>query len=142
MVQTNFDESDGQFSPDTKCVPYQSNESGRYEVYVQRFPGPGRKVPISTNGVAQVRWRRDGKELFYVAPDERLMAVPTELARDGSSIEVGAPAPLFATRIGGAVRGTDRQQYMVSSDGQRFLMNTVIEEPASPIIVVLNWKGR
>jgi hypothetical protein len=77
-----------------------------------------------------------------VAPDEHLMAAPIELAPDGSSIDVGAPMPLFATHIGGAVRGVDRQQYMVSSDGQRFLMNTVIEEPTSPIIVLLNWKAR
>jgi Tol biopolymer transport system component len=142
IVRTNFDDRDGQFSPDAKWVAYQSNESGRYEIYAQRFPGPAAKIPISTNGGAQVRWRRDGKELFYVTPDDRLMAVKTEFSADGSSIEVGAPVPLFATRIGGAVRGVDRQQYMVSADGQRFLMNTVIEEPASPIIVLLNWKAR
>ncbi len=76
VVRTNSNEPYGQFSPDGKWIAYQSNESGRDEVYVQPFPGPGAKVRISTNGGAQMRWRRDGKELFYIALDGRLMAVP------------------------------------------------------------------
>ena len=83
VVQTNFEERDGQFSPDGKWIAYQSNESGRFEIYVQPFPGPARKWgPISTNGGAQVRWRRDGKELFYIALDDRLMAVPIQLDKN------------------------------------------------------------
>ena len=70
-----------------------------------RFPAPEASRQISTNGGAQVRWRRDGKELFYIALDGRLMAVPIRLASDGQTIELGAPVPLFATRVGGAVPG-------------------------------------
>ncbi len=79
VVQTKFNERDGQFSPDGKWIAYQSDESGRWEVYVQPFVGPGGKLQISTNGGAQVRWRRDGKELFYIGLDNRLMAVPIRL---------------------------------------------------------------
>jgi len=139
VVQTNFDERDGQFSPDGKWIAYQSNESGRVEIHVQPFPGPGAKTTISTNGGAQVRWRRDGKQLFYIALDGRLMAVPIRL---GQSVEAGEPVALFDTHVGGAVQANLRQQYMVSPDGQRFLMNTFPDEaPASPITVILNWAG-
>jgi dipeptidyl aminopeptidase/acylaminoacyl peptidase len=142
VVQTEFEERDAQFSPDGKWIAYQSNESGRFEIYIQPFPGPGRREQASTNGGAQVRWRRDGKELFYIALDGRLMAVPIQARSNDQAFEVGTPVPLFATRVGGAVQ-FDRQQYVVSQDGHRFLMNTVIDEPAaSPIVVILNWKPK
>ena len=87
-----------------------------------------------------MRWRRDGNELFYIALDGRLMAVPIRFASGTQSVQAGAPAPLFATRVGGAVQ-TSRQQYVVSADGQRFLMDTVTGDAGvSPITVVLNWK--
>ena len=143
VVQTNFDEQIGQFSPDGSWIAYQSDESGRVEIYVQPFPGPGNKWPISTNGGSQVRWRRDGKELFYVALDGRLMAVPIRVASNGGAPEVGTPVALFAPRLGGAVQQADyRHQYMVSPDGQRFLVATVTEEATSPITVILNWKPK
>ena len=141
VVQTNFEERDGQFSPDENWIAYQSNESGRFEIYVQPFPGPGGKSQISTNGGAQVRWRGDGKELFYIALDGRLMAVPLRLASNGQAVDAGAPIPLFATRVGGAVQGINKQQYTVSLDGQRFLMLTVPQAAtASPITMILNLK--
>jgi Tol biopolymer transport system component len=140
VVQTEFEERDGQFSPDGKWVAYQSNESGRFEIYVQPFPGPGGKWLVSSNGGAQVRWRPDGKEIFYVATmDEKLMAVPIALA--GNQPEIGAPTALFTARLGGAVQGLFKQQYMVSTDGQRFLVNAVADEAASPISLILNWKS-
>ena len=104
VVQTDFEERDGQFSPDGKWIAYQSNESGRVEIVVQPFPGPGSRLQLSTNGGAQVRWRPDGKELFYIALDGRLMAVPIRFVSEGTSVEAGAPIPLFATRVGGAMR--------------------------------------
>ena len=70
------------------------------------------------------------------------MAVPIRLASNGQPPEPGAPVPLFTTRVGGAVQFPWTQQYAVSSDGQRFLMNTVTEEAAMPITVILNWKGK
>ena len=112
VVQTNFEERDGQFSPDGKWIAYQSNESGSVEIYVAPFPGPGGKTIVSTGGGAQVRWRRDGRELFYIAPDGRLMAVPIGLASNGQALEAGVPVPLFVTRVGGAMpTNIGRQQY-------------------------------
>ena len=138
VVQTNFDERDAQFSPDGKWIAYQSNESGRFEIYVQPFPGPGAQVLISTNGGAQARWRRDGKELFYIALDNRLMAVPIRLASNGQTVE--AARPFRCSPRAWSARCKAIAQYMVASDGQRFLMNTVTEEATSPITVILNWK--
>jgi hypothetical protein len=95
---------------------------------------------VSTNGGAQVRWRRDGNELFYIAFDERLMSVAIDLSPNGEST-IGAPVPLFTTRVGGAVPGPNRQQYVVSPDGKRFLMSTVTEGVnTSPITVIFNWR--
>jgi Tol biopolymer transport system component len=143
VVQTQFEERDGQFSPDGKWIAYQSNESGRSEIVVQPFPGPGDKLQVSTNGGGQVRWRPDGKELFYIALDGQLMAIPIRIVSNGKSIESGAPVSLFATRVGGAIQTGNLQQYVVSRDGQRFLMNTLAEgDKPSPITVILNWKPK
>ena len=143
VVQTAFEEKDAQFSPDGRWIAYQSNETGQFEIYLQQFPGPGGRQRISTAGGAQVRWRRDGRELFYIALDGRLMAVPIRFASNGQAVDAGTPAPLFATHVGGAVSGLDRQQYVVSPDGQRFLMSVVPEDPnPPPITVILNWKPR
>jgi dipeptidyl aminopeptidase/acylaminoacyl peptidase len=139
VVQTNSDEREAQFSPDGKWIAYQSDESGRVEIYVQPFP-IGARTQISTTGGAQVRWRRDGKELFYIALDGRLMAVPVEFPANGQTVEPGRPVALFETHIGGAVQGFNKQQYVVSPDGQRFLMNTVTDQAStSPITVLINW---
>jgi serine/threonine protein kinase len=141
IVQTAFSESGGRFSPDGKWVAFQSNASGRLDVYIQPFPGPGPSIPVSTTGGAGARWRLDGKELFYIGLDGRLMAVPITIAASGD-VAPGVPVPLFATHVGAEFHGTSRQNYMVSPDGQRFLMNTVVSEgPASPITLILNWKG-
>jgi Tol biopolymer transport system component len=139
LTQTPFDERDGQFSPDGKWVAYQSDESGQFEVYLQPFPGPGERIRVSTEGGAQVRWRRDGRELYYLALDERLMAVAVRASTMADGLEVGAPEPLFATRVGGALQGVSRQQYMVSPDGQQFLMNTLADQEATPLTVIVNW---
>jgi Tol biopolymer transport system component len=143
IAQTNFDEYRAQFSPDGKWIAFQSDESGRDEIYVQPFPGPGSKWPISTSGGTQVRWRRDGKELFYVALDGRLMAVPFSAMLKIQVAEVGVPVPLFAPPLGGAIQQADfRHQYMVSPDGQRFLVATVGEPANSPISVIVNWNPK
>ena len=83
---------------------------------------------------------RDGKELFYVAPDGRLMAVPLRFPPDGQTVEPGAPVPLFATRVASTLSGGSGEEYMVSPDGQRFLMNAFIERTELPITLVLNRK--
>jgi Tol biopolymer transport system component len=142
VVQTNFEERDGQFSPDGKWIAYQSNESGRMEIWVQSFPGLGGKSQVSSNGGAQVRWRPDGNELFYIAIDGQLMSVPIRLT-DSHTVEAGTPVALFATHIGGAVQAAHPQFYVVSPDGKQFLMDTIVTEPGnSPITVILNWKPK
>jgi eukaryotic-like serine/threonine-protein kinase len=139
-MRTGADERDGQFSPNGKFVAYQSNESGRFEIYVQLFPGSATKQQISTSGGAQVRWRRDGHELFYIGLDGRLMSVPIRFSANGTTLEPGVASALFLTSVGDS--GQDgRQQYMVSTDGQRFLMNTINQQArAAPIMVILNYK--
>ncbi|MGH9385771.1 MAG: hypothetical protein ACRD2N_15950 [Vicinamibacterales bacterium] len=98
---------------------------------------------MSVSGGSQVRWRRDGRELFYVALDGRLMAVPIRSPSNAQLPEVGTPVALFEPPLGGAVQQADyRHQYVVSSDGQRFLVATVTEEALSPITVILNWKPK
>jgi hypothetical protein len=98
-------------------------------------------MQVSSNGGTQARWRQDGNELFYVALDRRLMAVPIVRGPKGA-LDSRTPVPLFLTRIGGAVTGPQKQQYDVSRDGQRFLMNTLNQESSSPISVVLNWRPK
>ena len=139
FLQTPFSESHGQFSPDGRWMAYESNESGRWEVYVQSFPASGAKWLVSTGGGVQPRWRRDGKELFYLSLDETLMAVGVKPA---SPFEAGRPKTLFHLRPrGGSVLVTQRSfEYDVSRDGQRFLINTSAEQVnTAPITVVLNW---
>jgi eukaryotic-like serine/threonine-protein kinase len=138
FVKTPFDERYGQFSPDGQWVAYHSNENGRFEIFVQPFPGPGGKWQVSANGGIAPRWRRDGKEIFFISPDAKLMAAPVRVS--GSAFESEAPVALFQTRIyGGGSLTAQKQQYAVSRDG-RFLMNMSTEEAAaSPITLILNW---
>jgi hypothetical protein len=143
FLATAFDERDGQFSPDGARVAYQSNESGRFEIYVQPFPGPGEKFQVSTGGGAQVRWRSDGKEIFFISLDGKLMAAPVKLMPNNGSIEFGTPQPLFMTRVaGGALPGLFIQQYSASADGQRFLINVSEGTSLAPINVIYNWKPK
>jgi Tol biopolymer transport system component len=137
------DERDAQLSPDERWIAFQSDESGRDEIYVQRFPGPGGKERISTGGGTQVRWRADGLELFYVTPDNALAAVSIQLPSGEGSPRVDAPNVLFPTRMYSGGVGIPKQQYVVSQDGQRFLVNvsTPVGELARPITLLLNWKG-
>ena len=138
VVRTMFDERDAQFSPDGKWIAYQSNQSGRFEIYLQPFPDGGERIPISTNGGAQVRWRGDGRELFYLALDGRLTAVRLSFPSDGGSPEVGTPVSLFARAVS-SLRDIARHHYIVSADGERFLFDTLVEEAASPVVLLLNW---
>jgi Tol biopolymer transport system component len=135
VAQTAFEEVGGRFSPDGRWIAYVLNETGRSEIYLQPFPGPGGKLQISTSGGNSPQWRRDGREIFYLGPDNRLMAVPVMLQVNGSSVEAGAPVALFTTR--------PASEFAASPDGQRFLINTPLEDAATPpITVVLNWAGR
>jgi hypothetical protein len=134
FAQSEFDEEQGHFSPDGHWIAYTSNESGRYEVYVQTFPQSGGKWLVSSGGGAQPHWRADGKELFYIAPDRTLMAVDVNA---GTTFETSAPKRLFATLVNNY---TAPNRYVVTADGQRFLINSPVGETnQTPITVVLNW---
>ena len=138
FLRTQFQETQARFSPDGKWMAYVSNESGRDEVYVSSFPGASGRIRVSNSGGVQPRWRRDGKELFYLSPDRKMMAVPV---KGEPTLEVGTPTVLFEVRFipqGSAVPYA-YHQYDVTADGQRFLLNAPLENPTVPITVVLNW---
>ena len=114
LLNTEFSEIECQFSPDGKWLLYSSNESGRYEVYVQPFPPSGEKWRISTEGGTNARWRSDGKEIFYLAPDRTLMSVPVRA--DGGRFEPSSPRVLFKTRAAGPLATGLRFNYDVSDN--------------------------
>ena len=139
-LQTEFDERHGRFSLDGRWVAYSSNESGRDEVYVQSFPVPGAKFPISAGGGMEPQWRKDGTELFYISEDRTLMAVPVKLASSASEpLQVGQAKPLFSVPVVDTfIVG---RSYEVSNDGQRFLLRAPGSgETAPSLTVVLNWQ--
>jgi hypothetical protein len=114
-------------------VAYTSNESGRFEVYVETLPRSDRKWPSSTSGGYEPRWRADGREIYYLSEDRTLMAVPVE-----PGPHFGTPTPLFQAHVPAGVTGL-RTHYVPSRDGQRFLVNVSTDAAASPITVVVNW---
>lgn len=134
LVASEFEEGLGQFSPDGRWFAYVSNESGRTEVYVQSFPVSGGKWLISSGGGSQPRWRGDGKELFYIAPDKKLMSVTVNA---GSTFETTTPAVLFITQVHSY---NSPNRYVVSADGQQFLVNCPAGEVTrTPFAIVTNW---
>ncbi len=138
FLQTDSDERQAQFSPNGKWVAYTSSESGRTEVYVRPFPAAAGKWQVSNAGGEQPRWRGDGKELFYLAADHKLVAL--DVNTEGPTFEHHTPNALFGTRVGGI--DTPGAYYAVTADGQRFLLNNLVKEAAhTPITVVLNWNS-
>jgi hypothetical protein len=142
VLRTKFNEQHAQFSPDGRWIAYQSNRTGRFEIYVRPFSGPGADVPVSTSGGEQARWHPEGAELFYIAADDALMAVPIRVHPD-RGIEAGEPKRLFPTAVGSTAPNTNRHQWMITRDGRSFVMNTRPQPAnASPLHVVLNWRPR
>jgi len=137
VAQGPSDEREGQISPDGRWIAYDSDESGRPAIYVQPFPDHGEKNRVSTPDGSQPRWRSDGKELFYIAPDGYLMAVP--MGAEAGPSGVGKPVRLFKTRLA-PFSAISRQQYSVSKDGKRFLMIANDDVPTPPISLILNWE--
>jgi Tol biopolymer transport system component len=136
FLRTPFAEQQGRMSPDGKWIAYISDESGREEVYVQTFPASGGKWQVSTSGGVTPRWRRDGRELFYLAPDRKIMSVEV---RAGAAFEFSAAKPLFDAPID-IVASASANRYDVSADGQRFLIGAPAETTSpAPITVVVNW---
>lgn len=137
-VETEFVETQGRFSPGGRWIAYSSNHTGRMEVYVRPYPGPGEPERVSDNGGQWPQWHRGGTELFFIGPDHTLMAAAVE--EQGSAFRVKAIRPLFQTRPRPRVR-LDAYFYDVTPDGQRFLINTPVEGQVNtpPITLVVNW---
>jgi Tol biopolymer transport system component len=147
FLKTPFDEEQGVFSPDGRWVAYQSNESGRFEIYVRPFHPPGARGSetasdamqwqVSTAGGIEPTWQPDGKEIDYIDPSGAMMAAPITVR--GAELAVGTPVKLFQTRIvGGGENDSVGRQYDVALDG-RFLIDTVPESAAAPITLIQNW---
>src|SRR6266545_4836968 len=141
LLESAFNKREVRFSPDGQFLAMISNESGRPEVYVTSFPGPGERVRVSAGGARHLRWSRDGRELFYISSDQHLISVPV---RTSPALELGAATPLFLLREGGTDTGAlDRgisSGFDVSADGKRFLV--VFPEVVGdvlPLTVVANW---
>jgi Tol biopolymer transport system component len=127
----------GQFSPDGKWVAYASNESGKWQVYVTSFPDAQGKWQVSTEGGEQPRWRGDGKELFYLSPEFKMMAAPVT---PGAEFDSGPPIALFQATPRQGYSLLDQCVYDVSRDGQGFLINTQVKSAETePMTIVLNW---
>ena len=127
----------GRYSPDGHWISYTSNESGKFEVYVMPSGGRGGKWQISSGGGQQPLWRHDGKELFYLTSDDKLMSVPIKLT--ANSVQADAARPLFSLAnsvlsVNGLVG-----PYDVTADGKRFVVITIEQGKTFPINLVTNW---
>ncbi len=130
------EQSQGAFSPDGRWLSYSSDLSGRFEVYVDGVPEPGTRIQVSANGGHSARWSRGGKELFYLATEGTLMAVPV---RSLQPLEFGQPVKLFQFASPGRGRAGGKAPYDVTADGQRFVINAVVRQNEPSILVLLNW---
>ena len=138
-LATPFPELASVFSPDGRWVAYVSAESGIGEIYVQPFPRGAGKWQISSGGGSMPVWRRDGREIFFLASDGKLMAAGVN---PGPAFDVETPRPLFATNVRNFV-GLSRRQFDVTADGQRFILNAAVEEQgAAPITLLQNWTAK
>lgn len=135
--ETPFTRWSGRFSPDGRWIAFAGDETGKPEVYVQAFPANNVRWRVSINGGDQPQWRQDGRELFFVSADESLCAV--RVSHDGAELRFTSPRPLFRMR---AKHSRLRNTYAVSGDGERFLVDMPVEDPAAvPLTVVTSWLG-
>jgi serine/threonine protein kinase/Tol biopolymer transport system component len=131
LLQTPFNEHRATLSPDVRWLAYSSDETGKDEIYVQSFPSLGNKWKVSDGGGTRPVWSRDGKELFYIAYDRKLMVSAVSA---GAKFEAGSPRPLFLTRP------NITRFYDVSPDGRRFLLVDPLPDPVTPPInLIVNW---
>ncbi|MFI5182982.1 MAG: protein kinase [Vicinamibacteria bacterium] len=140
FVRTDANEAHGAFSPDGRFIAYASDSTGQSEVYVRAFPSGEGPWQVSAAGGDQPRWRGDGRELFYVSPDSRLMAASISGA---AAFRADTPRPLFSLRIRPLSLDGSRNEYDVTPDGQRFLVDQLLDDPAkATITVIVNWAAR
>jgi len=136
LIQGTWVIRGGAFSPDGRRVAYSSNESGSWEVYVSPFPDAATKWQVSAGGGQEPRWREDGKELYYLSLDGKIMAVPIV---PGNAFEAGAPVMLFQTHRRLPISSQDLFSYSATSDGKRFLVASQLEQSAAPLTISMNW---
>ena len=136
-LATKFNEAEARFSPDGRWIAYESDETGRTEIFVRSFDKPlGIRIQMSANGGTRPQWRRDGREMYYVGADYQLMAVSVRI---GATLEADAPRSLFELRRLEPLPKWPTP-YAAAADGQRFLIGAVTDEGSgSPIGIVLNW---
>jgi serine/threonine protein kinase len=140
VLQSGADERTAQLSPNSRWLAYESNETGQFEIYVRPFPGSGASRRVSPAGGSQPRWSSNGSELFYISPDSQLTLVPVRPLPGGSDLTLGVPARLFPAPTTSTVQGGVSFEYAVSTDGQRFLVNTIVQQAVAPISLILNRK--
>ena len=133
VIDTSFLKNEFHFSPDSRWIAYHSDESGRREVYVASLPSFHQKRQVSRDGGANPRWRGYGRELFFLARDGTVMVADITT---GAAVEASIPRRLFKTNLQGLL---SMDQYDVTADGQRFLVNEVVTKVAEQLNVVLNW---
>jgi Tol biopolymer transport system component len=143
LLQAKWTVRNAQFSPDGRWMAYASNETGNWEIYASSFPSGAGKWQVSSGGGQEPKWRQDGKELFYLSADGKMMAVAVKTglpAVAGASFKAGSPVALFQTHRRQPVSFLDVFSYDVSADGQRFLIATIVDQAnAAPLSVLLNW---
>jgi Tol biopolymer transport system component len=134
VIETPSNGSNGVFSPNGRWIAYQANENGRPQIRVQTFPPTAGPLEVSKTGGIQPMWRQDGKELFFLSPESRMMAAAVDT---GGQFESGTPIPLFTVAT---IPVSIARQYAVSKDGRRFLVNTIQQQSTTtPLTVVMNW---
>ena len=137
IATTAFQEQNGQFSPKGDWVAYETNESGDFQIVVQLFPKATRPYQVSVYGGTQPRWSADGKELYFIALDGKMMA--SSVTVQNGVLSATKPVPLFPVSLVTGL-GANKQQYAVSRDG-KFLINEPSKiESVPPITVILNWR--
>jgi len=137
FLNGNFVLRSGQISPDGKWAAYASNETGKWEIYVTSFPEARGKWQVSSGGGTQPKWRGDTKELYFMAPDAKIMAAPVSTR---TSFEAGTPVALFQANPQEMVATSEQNVYDVSRDGQKFLVNTKAQQAnTQPMSIILNW---
>jgi dipeptidyl aminopeptidase/acylaminoacyl peptidase len=138
LLTSEFSEDQGRISPDGRWFAYSSNESGHWEVWVATFPKPTKRWRISTEGAGDPRWRRDGRELYYVGEDRLLMAVPVY---DSVTFSHGTPVPLFDTGMNPYWYEAS-SLYDVARDGRFLFMSPIEDDRTAPLTMILNWTAR
>jgi dipeptidyl aminopeptidase/acylaminoacyl peptidase len=134
FLHASFQEGMPVFSPDGHYMAYVSNETGRFEIYVRRFPGPSGKWQVSAEGGIDPQWSADGRTIYFRSLNSKLMAAPVT---PGAGFQAGVPKALFTAEF---TAGTGVDQYQVSRDGKKILLITPTErQKTSPITVILHW---